>query len=122
MFHLIFTVRVVGRCLGDPRVAGTSKALFIAIMGLLMAAVIIPEAAADVLALLVPFAGPALDLVGIPFEGVADWSFLVLVLGSLVSLFPPDVLRQHIVELQGGHRQVPTRIYPPAPAHPPAAR
>jgi hypothetical protein len=113
LLHLIFTLRLVGRCLGDPRVRPGSKALFLGVTGFLLLALLVPELTADLFAALIPIIGPLLDLVGIPFEGVVDWGFLVLALGSLVSLFPPDVLRQHISELKGIPLPPAPQIAPP---------
>ena len=45
------------------------------------------------------------------FIGAVDWGFFVLVVGSLISLFPPEVLQQHILELRGG--TLPPGQYPP---------
>jgi hypothetical protein len=102
LFHFIFTVRLIGRCLGDRRVATAAKALFVGIVGILLLALLVPEAGADMLALLAPVVGPLFDLFGVPLEGAIDWGFLVLVVGALMRLFPPEVLQQHIIELQDG--------------------
>lgn len=107
LFHLGFTLRLIGRCLGDPRVAAGSKVLFLGVTGLLLFMLMVPEAGADFMALLLPVAGPVLDLFGIPFEGAVDWGFLVLAIGGLMSLFPPEVLQQHIWELKGGGNWLP---------------
>ncbi len=101
LFHLIFTLRLIGRCLGDRRVAAGSKVIFLGVTGFLLAMLLLPELAADFVTALIPIFGPILDLFGIPFEGVVDWSLLILVVGSLMSLFPPDVLAYHISELRG---------------------
>jgi hypothetical protein len=112
LMHLIFTLRLIGRCLADPRVRPGSKALFLGVIGFLLTALLVPELTADLLTLFIPI----FDLVGIPFEGVVDWGFLVVAMGSLISLFPPDVLRQHISELKG--LPLPPGP-PPDPPHPP---
>ncbi len=101
LFHLIFTMRLIGRCLGDRRVAAGSKLIFLGVIGFLLTALLLPEISADFVAALVPIVGPLFDLFGIPFEGVVDWGFVVLAVGFLMGLFPPDVLAQHIVELKG---------------------
>ena len=112
LFHLIFTLRLIGRCLGDRRVSSGSKVIFLGVTGFLLVALLAPELSLDFVAALVPIIGPIFDLIGIPFEGAIDWGFLILVIGSLMSLFPPDVLAYHISELRG-------QSLPPAP--PPAA-
>ncbi|MDQ2806737.1 MAG: hypothetical protein M3Z04_07440 [Chloroflexota bacterium] len=108
LFHLVFTLRLISRCLGDRRVASGSKVIFIGVTGFLLAALLAPELSVDFVAALVPIVGPLFDLVGIPFEGVVDWGLLILVIGWLMSLFPPDVLAYHISELRG-------QALPPAP-------
>jgi len=101
LFHLIFTLRLIGRCLGDRRVAGGSKVIFVGVIGFLLALLLAPELSADFVAALIPIVGPLFDLFAIPFEGAVDWGFLILAVGSLMSLFPPDVLAYHISELRG---------------------
>jgi hypothetical protein len=109
IFHLGFTLRLIGRCLGDPRVPTGNKALFLSVTGALLFALIAPEAGADAFALLIPFVGWAFDLLGLPFEGAVDWGFFVLAVGALMGLFPADVVRQHILELRGGRLPPPAR-------------
>jgi len=109
LFHLGFTLRLIGRCLADPRVTAGSKFLFVGLTGFLLLALLVPEASADLLAALLPVVGWIFDLVGLPFEGAVDWSFFVLAVGTMIGLFPVDVVRQHVAELKG----VP--LLPPAP-------
>ena len=69
LFHFIFTVRLIGRCLGDRRVATAAKALFVGITGILLLALLVPEAGADMLALLAHVVGPLLTCLALPLEG-----------------------------------------------------
>src|SRR5207253_8731839 len=57
LFHLGFTLRLIGRCLADPRVSAGSKALFLGITGFVLLLVLMPEVGADVIAGVVPFFG-----------------------------------------------------------------
>jgi hypothetical protein len=116
LFHLGFTLRLVGRCLADPQVGGGRKLIFLSVLGFLMLALLLPETGADLIGLFVPI----FDLFGIPFEGVVDWGFFVFALGWLISIFPPEVLRRHIAELQG--RGWSTAPSPPPPQLPPPRR
>jgi hypothetical protein len=99
LFHLRFTLRLIGRCLGDPRVSPARKMLFVGSISFLLLLLLVPEAGADLLAAFVP----VLDLIGIPFEGVMDWGFFALAAGTLMQLFPPAVIQQHIWELRDGN-------------------
>ena len=101
LFHLPFTLRLIGRCLRDPRAGAGAKLLFLGVTGLLLLVLLVPEAGADAVALLVPVVGPLFDLVGVPFEGAVDWSFLIIAIPALLGLFPAEVVRQHILELRG---------------------
>ena len=98
-WHMIYTLRLIGRCLGDKRVSAGAKALFLGLSGTLLGLIIAPEALTDGLATLIPVVGWAFDLLGIPFEGVFDWTLLIAVLPFLIRLFPLDVQAQHIIEL-----------------------
>src|SRR5690242_2935731 len=102
LFHLPFTLRLIGRCLSDPRVPTARKGFFVGGIGILLVLLLVPEAGADLLAALVP----VLDVIGlglgIPFEGAVDWGFFVVAAGTLIQLFPSDVVQQHIWELRGG--------------------
>src|SRR5205814_2278183 len=99
--HLPFAVRLIWRCLNDPRVAGGTKLLFVGGIGLLLALLLVPEAAADLVVAVIPILDLS-ELVGIPFEGVVDWGFVVLAAGTLMQLFPANIVAQHIAELRGG--------------------
>ena len=102
IFHLGFTLRLIARCLGDPRVPASAKALFVGVTGALLLALLTPEATVDAFALLLPIVGPVFDLLGLPFEGAVDWGFFVLAVGALISVFPAPIVRRHILELRGG--------------------
>jgi hypothetical protein len=120
LFHLGFTLRLVGRCLADPRVGAGRKLIFLGVLGFLMMALLVPETGADLIGLFVPI----FDLFGIPFEGVVDWGFFVFALGWLIGIFPPDVLRRHIQELQGSPWFAPQsqQLPPPPPRQLPPPR
>ena len=55
---------------------------------MLLLALLMPEAAVDTFALLVPIVGPVFNLFGLPFEGAVDWSFFVLAVGALIEHVP----------------------------------
>jgi hypothetical protein len=119
--HLPYTLRLISRCWRDPRTPAINKLLFMAITSGLLALVLLPEFGADVAALAVPVAGEMFDLVGIPFEGIFDWTFVIMVLPLLLNFFPAAVRADHVWELKGQPRTIegaPPRRLPPAP--PPA--
>ncbi|MGI8588247.1 MAG: hypothetical protein ACR2M0_11255 [Chloroflexia bacterium] len=96
--HAIFTLRLIWRCLADPYVAPGNKLLFVGIIGVLLGALLLPETAFDILSLVAPI----LDFFNIPVEGLVDWGSFVVIAGSLMGLFPQEVVRRHIIELRGG--------------------
>ncbi len=92
LLHLGKTFALTGAVLSDRRVSWLPKIAFVGLIGALVAGVIFPEMAVDVLGL-IPTAG--LDLLGIPAEAGLDWMIFGVAAFNLLKMFPADIVGEH---------------------------
>jgi hypothetical protein len=92
LLHLGKTFALTGAVLSDRRVHWLPKFAFIGLIGALMAGLLFPEMAVDVLGV-IPTAG--LDLLGIPAEAGIDWMVFGVAAFNLLKLFPADIVGEH---------------------------
>jgi hypothetical protein len=92
LLHLGKTFALTGAVLSDRRVSWLPKVAFLGLIGALVAGLIFPEMAVDVLGV-IPTAG--LDLLGIPAEAGIDWVVFGVAAFNLLKLFPADIVGEH---------------------------
>lgn len=92
LFHLVKTFALTGSLLTDRRINAAPKAIFIAVIGVLLAAALGVDAAAELVSNVIPVAGP---IVGIPIDAVVDWGVLSVVAFNLLKLFPAQIVGEH---------------------------
>jgi hypothetical protein len=92
LLHLGKTFALTGAVLSDRRVHWLPKIAFLGVIGALVAGLIFPEMAVDVLGA-IPTAG--LDMLGIPAEAGIDWVVFGVAAFNLLKLFPADVVGEH---------------------------
>jgi hypothetical protein len=92
LLHLIKTCRLIARLLLDGRIAFWRKALFLlacaALFGLLFFSDLLGELVASTL---LPLLGSVL---GLPLDAGGDWLVFVMVVVSLLRLFPPEIVSE----------------------------
>jgi len=92
LLHLGKTFALTGAVLSDRRVHWLPKFAFVGLIVVLIAGLIFPEIAVDVIAA-IPTAG--LDLLGIPAEAGFDWVIFGVAAFNLLKLFPADIVGEH---------------------------
>jgi hypothetical protein len=92
--------KTAGAVMKDTRVSILPKLGFIVGIAVLLLMLLVPEATADVIALIPGFTG-LLDLIGVPVEGAVDWLALGLAAFNLLKLFPQDIVNEHYDQLSG---------------------
>lgn len=92
--HLPRTLKVAGRVLRDSRVQFLPKALFIGSIAFILAALITPEALAELVAV-IPGLGDVLALGFLPVDGAIDWMALGLLALNLMKMFPQEIVNEH---------------------------
>ncbi|MBF6589532.1 MAG: hypothetical protein IVW57_03240 [Ktedonobacterales bacterium] len=95
LLHMRKTGMLVMAVLRDARVHPFRKLAFVGSLGVLLAAVLVPEIFTDVATFLVPVLG----LFGVPLEiggeiGV-DWLIFGVAAFNLLRLFPADIVGEH---------------------------
>lgn len=94
MLHMPRTFKVAGAVMQDGRVSIFSKIAFVAGIVALLAALLTPEALAELVNVF-PFVGQALGALEIPVDGAIDWLALGLAAFNLLKLFPQDIVSEH---------------------------
>jgi hypothetical protein len=93
ILHPLKTLRFVGALARDPRISPLVKVLCLLVVGMLLAALLIPEGLiAAVVAALLPIVGP---IVAVPADATIDWLLLGTMAYALLALFPADIVREH---------------------------
>ncbi len=94
VLHPLKALRFVGALARDPRVSVLRKILFVAVVGALVGALLVPDGVIAMLAAtLLPIFGP---VVALPADATVDWLFIGTVAYALLGLFPASiVLEQH---------------------------
>jgi hypothetical protein len=95
--HLPRTLKVAGKTLQDTRVKLLPKVLFIGSIVFVLAALLTPEALAELVAF-VPGIGDVLALVGLPVDGAIDWLALGITALNMMKLFPQEIVNEHFDE------------------------
>ncbi|HLY32229.1 MAG TPA: hypothetical protein VKQ36_14455 [Ktedonobacterales bacterium] len=95
--HPVKAVRFVYSLATDRRVALLLKLLYIGALALLLIALLVPEGLlAALVAVALPFVGPAINL---PADGVVDWLVLGAAAYGLLALFPRAIVSEHHARL-----------------------
>jgi hypothetical protein len=92
--HLPRTLKIAGHVLKDERVNIMPKIMFVGGIVALLAALLTPEAFAE-LVNLIPGLGQLLGVLEIPVDGAVDWIALAFAALNLMRLFPQDVVNEH---------------------------
>lgn len=93
--HLPRTLKVAGAVMHDTRVKFLPKAMFVGSLGIILAALLTPEALAEFIAV-VPGIGDVIALIGIPIDGAIDWLALGVAALNLMKFFPQDIVNEHL--------------------------
>jgi riboflavin transporter FmnP len=94
LFHSIKTLALTGSVLQDARVHPARKAVFLTAMGVLIAAALGVEGAAE-LVNAIPFVGQFIGLGELPVDAVVDWVVVSVAAFNLLKLFPANVVGEH---------------------------
>jgi len=93
VLHPLKSLRFVGALARDSRISAIRKFLYVAIVGVLVVALLVPDGVIALLvATLVPFVGP---FVALPADASIDWLFLGTAAFALLGLFPAYIVREH---------------------------
>ena len=101
VFHFMKTFALTGSILNDSRVKVAPKVIFVAVIGVLLAAALGVDAAGELVSNVIPVAGPIL---GIPVDAVVDWGVLSVVAFNLLKLFPAHIVGEHYDRLFRGRK------------------
>ncbi|RAQ96771.1 hypothetical protein [Thermogemmatispora tikiterensis] len=92
LFHLIKTVRLIAYLLRHEHVGIGRKVLFVSGCGLLLFLLLFPDTFGELVSsTLLPVVG---TILGVPLDAGFDWLTLVLVLVSLLRVFPAEVVEE----------------------------
>ena len=94
LFHLFKTFALTGSLLGDSRVHPARKAVFLSVLGVLVAAALGVEGAAE-LVNIIPGVGQFLGLGELPVDAVVDWVVVTVAAFNLLKLFPANIVGEH---------------------------
>ena len=100
IIHLPRTFKVAGNVMKDARVNIMPKIMFVGGIAALLAALLTPEAFAEVVNF-IPGMGQLLGALEIPVDGAVDWIALGLAALNLMKLFPQDVVNEHYDNVVG---------------------
>lgn len=96
LLHIGKTAGLVQAVLRDARVHWLPKMVFVGCLGALVLAVLFPELTADTAVFFgLPGVGAAMDVLGIPAEGVLDWTVVAVAAFNLLKLFPTEIVGEH---------------------------
>ena len=97
LFHFVKTGRLIGALVKDRRVSIVRKGLFFAIILVLLAILVFPDAFDEIfLSVVMPFVG---TILGIPLDAGFDWIAFALVSVSLLRIFPAAIVAEHYQRL-----------------------
>lgn len=99
--HLPRTFKVAGAVMQDARVNIFPKIMFVAGIVALLAALLTPEAFAEIVNV-IPGLGQVLGVLEIPVDGAVDWLALGLAAFNLMKLFPQDIVNEHLTNATAG--------------------
>ena len=93
ILHPLKTLRFVGALARDPRISPLVKVFCLLIVGMLLAALLVPEGVIAVLvAALLPIVGP---IIAVPADATVDWLLLGTMAYALLALLPAHIVREH---------------------------
>ncbi len=99
IFHLPLAVRLIGALLRDRRVGIVRKAVFVAVVGALALALLIPETLfGAVVGTLLPLIGLVLNL---PPDAIFDWFVLGIASFEMLRVFPSRIVTEHYQRIYG---------------------
>ena len=91
--HPVKGVRFVSSLTTDRRISILRKLLYVGGLALLIVALLVPEGIlAALVAALLPFIGPIINL---PADGIVDWAVVGLAAYGLLTLFPKAIVSEH---------------------------
>ncbi|MBX5455634.1 MAG: hypothetical protein IRZ31_01935 [Thermogemmatispora sp.] len=92
LFHVIKTVRLIVYLLRHKRVGIGRKVLFVGGCGVFLLLLLFPDAFGELVSsTLLPVVG---TILGVPLDAGFDWLTLVLVLVSLLRVFPAEIVEE----------------------------
>jgi hypothetical protein len=98
LFHVFKSISLAVSLLVDPRVHPARKAVFITVVGALIAAAIGVEGVGEAVTQLlnvVPGLGVFLGVGEIPADFVIDWVLVAAAMFNLLRLFPREIVGEH---------------------------
>jgi hypothetical protein len=95
--HPMTSLRFIGALRRDPRISWIRKALYIGPIIVLLIGLVLPESiVAVVIAALLPFVGP---LVNLPADAALDWFAIGIAAYALLGILPKRIVREHHARL-----------------------
>jgi hypothetical protein len=99
LLHIGKSFRLIGATITDPRIALWRKVLFFGSIVALLVVLFFPDILGEfVLSTVLPLVGTVL---GVPLDAGFDWVTFILVVSSLLRLFPPDLIAEHYQHIFG---------------------
>ena len=98
LFHMFKSISLAVSLLVDPRVHTARKAVFITVIGALIAAAIGVEGVGEAVTQLlniVPGLGAFIGLGEIPVDVTIDWVLVAAAMFNLLRLFPREIVGEH---------------------------
>jgi hypothetical protein len=95
--HPMKSLRFMSALRRDPRISWIRKALYIGPIIVLLIGLVLPESiVAVVIAALLPFVGP---LVNLPADAALDWFAIGIAAYALLGILPKRIVREHHARL-----------------------
>lgn len=95
LFHMAKTFALTGSLLTDSRIHPARKAVFMTVMGVLLAAALGVDAAGELVTNLVPVVGQFVGLGEIPVDAAIDWVVLSVAAFNMLKVFPTEIVGEH---------------------------
>ncbi|HEY7783040.1 MAG TPA: hypothetical protein VIC85_22810 [Ktedonobacterales bacterium] len=99
VLHLFKTMGLALALLADPRVHPGRKIVFVAVLGLLIAAVLGVEGVSEVATNILPVVGQVFGIGELGVDAVVDWAVFGVVAYNLLRLFPAEIVAEHYREI-----------------------
>ena len=107
VFHLFRTFALGGSLLSDRRIHPVSKVAFVALLGVVIAAALGVDVAAEVITQglnIIPGLGVLLGIGEFPVDAVVDWVLVAVVAFNLLKLFPAQIVGEHYDRIFHKHK------------------
>lgn len=99
VLHVGKSFKLVGAVITDPRIALWRKVLFFGSIAALLIVLFFPDILGEfVMSNVLPLLGTVL---GVPLDAGFDWVAFILVVSSLLRLFPADLIATHYQHIFG---------------------